>query len=96
MNVQNGCEQFHGFCNGILGETDLMNYVEVYKTVLDFHRKYSNILNTEGYWDSVVAESDAIAKQYGNGRFVRDLLLAVIGELERKAKEMIKNADTEV
>ncbi|MDE7177063.1 MAG: hypothetical protein K2O59_04545 [Lachnospiraceae bacterium] len=73
-----------------------MNYVEVYKTVLDFHRKYSNILNTEGYWDSVVAESDAIAKQYGNGRFVRDLLLAVIGELERKAKEMIKNADTEV
>lgn len=73
-----------------------MNYVEVYKTVLDFHRKYSNILNTEEYWDSVVSESDAIAKQYGNCRFVRDLLLAVIGELERKAKEMIKNADTAV
>ena len=73
-----------------------MNYVEVYKTVLDFHRKYSNILNTEEYWDSVVAESDAIAKQHGNCRFVRDLLMAVIGELERKAKEMTKNADTAV
>ena len=73
-----------------------MNYIEVYKTVLDFHRKHSNILNTEEYWDSVVAESDVIAKRYGNCRFVRDLLLAVIGELERKAKEMMKNADTAV
>ncbi len=73
-----------------------MNYVEVYKTVLDFHRKYSNILNTEQYWDSVVAESDSLAKQYGNCRFVRDLLLAVIGELERKAREVAQNADTTV
>lgn len=73
-----------------------MNYVEVYKTILDFHRKYSNILNTEQYWDSVVAESDSIAKQYGNCRFVRDLLMAVVAELERKSKEMIQNADTAV
>lgn len=73
-----------------------MNYVEVYKRVLDFHRKYSNILNTEEYWNSVVSESDAIAKRYDNCRFVRDLLLAVICELERKAKEMIQNADTAV
>lgn len=71
-----------------------MNYVEVYKTVLDFHRKYSNILNTEQFWDSVVAESDAIAKRYDNCRFVRDLLMAVISELERKSKEMIQNAET--
>lgn len=69
-----------------------MNYVGVYKTVLDFHRKYSSILNTEEYWDSVVSESDAIARRYDNCRFVRDLLLAVINELERKAKEMMKNA----
>lgn len=73
-----------------------MNYVEVYKTVLDFHRKYSSILNTDEYWDSVVSESDAIAKRYGNCRFVRDLLLAVIDELERKAKEMTQNADTAI
>ncbi|MBD5495431.1 MAG: hypothetical protein HDR12_13990 [Lachnospiraceae bacterium] len=73
-----------------------MNYVEVYKTVLDFHRKHSNILNTDEYWDSVVSESDAIAKQYDNCRFVRDLLLAVISELERKSKEMMQNADTTV
>ena len=73
-----------------------MNYVEVYKAVLDFHRKYSNILNTEEYWDSVVEESDAIAKQYDNCRFVRDLLLAVVSELECKTREMIQNADTAV
>ena len=73
-----------------------MNYVEVYREVLDFHRKYSNILNTDEYWDSVVSESDAIAKRYDNCRFARDLLLAVINELERKTKEMIGNADTTV
>ena len=73
-----------------------MNYVEVYKTVLDFHRKHSSILNTDEYWDSVVSESDSIAKKYDNCRFVRDLLLAVINELERKVKEMKANADTAV
>lgn len=72
-----------------------MNYVEVYKVILNFHRKYSNILNADEYWESVVSESDAIAKQYGNCRFVRDLLLAVISELETKAKEVIRNAEAQ-
>ena len=63
---------------------------------MDFHRKHSSILNADEYWDSVVSESDSIAKKYGNCRFVCDFLLAVINELERQAKEMKANADTAV
>lgn len=63
-----------------------MNYVEVYKMVLDFHRKYSKVEDTDEYWQGVVDESGQIAKHYNNHKFVIALLLAVVDELERKAK----------
>lgn len=58
-------------------------------------KKYADVKNDDEYWESVVSESNAIAKQYGNCRFVRDLLLAVISELETKAKEVIRNAEAQ-
>lgn len=64
-----------------------MNYVEVYKSVLDLHRKYSKIENTERYWQSVIDDSERVFSKYGKSKFVKELLLAVINELERKAKE---------
>lgn len=67
---------------------DNVNYVEVYKIVLDFHRKYSKVEDTDEYWQGVVDESGKIAKKYSNHKFVIALLLAVIDELERKAKEL--------
>ena len=33
------------------------------------------------------SEGDKLARQYGDGRFIRDLTLAVIMELERRGKE---------
>lgn len=65
-----------------------MNYVEIYKTVLNFHRRYSNITDTDEFWNALVNESGKIAKKYDNAKFVRDLLLAVVNEIERKAKEL--------
>lgn len=73
-----------------------MNYVEIYKAVLDFHRKYSKVEDTDEYWKTVVEESGQIAKRYDNHKFVRAMLSAVVDELERKAKEMRGNADTAV
>lgn len=64
-----------------------MNYVEVYKSVLYFHRKYSKAEDTEQYWKNVKGESERIAKQYDNHKFAVSLLLAVVSELERKARE---------
>ena len=63
-----------------------MNYFEVYKTVWDFHKKYSKVEDNDQYWENVVNESGEISKRYDNAKFVIDLLLAVITELERICK----------
>lgn len=68
-----------------------MNYVEVYKSVLDFHRKYRKAEDTKQYWENVKGESEQIFNEYGKHRFVKELLLAVINELERKGKELKAN-----
>lgn len=60
-----------------------------------FFKKYSEVKDTDEYWEAVVNESVQIANRYNNCKFVRDLLFAVTNELERKAKEMIKNAETQ-
>lgn len=73
----------------------ILNYVEVYKTVLDFHRKHSRVEDTDRYWESVIDESEQISKKYGGQKFVVNLLLAVISELERKAKELKEDVKVE-
>lgn len=67
-----------------------MNYVEIYKAVLNLHRKYTNMKGTDEEWEQLVNEADGIAKSFDNGRFVRDLLLAVQNEIKRKT-EVIKS-----
>ena len=57
-------------------------------------KKYSEVKDTDEYWEAVVDESVQIANRYNNCKFVRDLLLAITNELEHRAKEMIKNAET--
>lgn len=67
-----------------------MNYFEVYRDVWEFHKKYSEILDTDEYWNMVCSDGRAISKKYQQCEFVRALLLAVICELERIAKEARK------
>lgn len=73
-----------------------MNYFDVYKDIWDFHKNFQMVKTTDEYWESVVNESDRIAKKYNECKFVRALLLAVIEELERIHKEIIKDADTTI
>lgn len=55
------------------------------------YKKYADIQQTEdAKWEMFVAKADAIAKKYNNGRLCRDLVLAVMFELERKSKEIQK------
>lgn len=67
------------------------NYVEVYKSVLDFYRKYSKVENTDKYWENVIDESEQISRKYNKQKFVVDLLVSVISELERKGKELMSD-----
>ncbi len=73
-----------------------MDYWTLYKDVWNFHKKYSKVRTDDAYWEAVVSESNQIAKKYGNHKFAVALLSAVIAELERIYKEMMKNADTGV
>lgn len=73
-----------------------MDYWNLYKDVWNFHKKYSKVQTDDAYWESVVNESDRISKRYNNQKFAVALLLAVIEELERIYKEMLKNANTTV
>lgn len=68
-----------------------MNYLEIYKQCIDFHRKYTDVRDSPEYWESVVSESDAIVKQVTESEptakpFIIGILKEVILELERKAK----------
>ena len=71
-----------------------MDYWNIYKDVWNFHKKYADVKEDDAYWEAVVNESNQIAKQYDECKFVINLLLAVIDELKRIYKEMKNNADT--
>ena len=60
-----------------------LNYFEAYKTIWNYHKKYSDVKGDETYWQAVAAESENIAKQYNNEKFIVSLLLAVNDELQR-------------
>lgn len=70
-----------------------MDYWNLYKDVWNFHKKYSKVRTDDSYWEAVIDESSTISKKYGECKFVISLLLAVLDELERIYREMIKNAD---
>lgn len=68
-----------------------MNYVEIYKRILDYHRKYSGMKGSDADWAQCCNDGDGIARNFGNGQFVRDLIIAVQNEIARKLKKVEKN-----
>ncbi len=57
-----------------------------------FYKKYADVKDTDEFWESVVDESGELPRKYNNDKFAIALVLAVIDELERKAKEL-RNKD---
>lgn len=72
------------------GKFYFMNYVEIYKSVLNYHRKYSQVRNDDSYWQEVFESAHAIETEFDNSKFVTDMLVAVINELERKSRQQDK------
>lgn len=68
-------------------ENELKQYYSVFTSAWKFFRKYSDVKDSDEYWDSVVSESGEIARVYENGRLIRDLIMAALSELERIGKE---------
>lgn len=68
-------------------------YFEIWKEVWDFHKKWCNNGDTDKEWKQIVEESGDIMKQYEGKpeqNFIKDLLLAVLSELEKIDKEKRK------
>ena len=59
-----------------------------------FYKKYADAKDTDSYWENVVDESGELSKKYNNDKFAIALVLAVVDEFERRAKEIRKNAET--
>ncbi|MBD5521219.1 MAG: hypothetical protein HDR03_08380 [Lachnospiraceae bacterium] len=54
------------------------------------YKKYADVQQEDEYWESLIAEADAIAKKHQNNKLCRDLILAAMSELERKSKDIQK------
>ena len=59
-----------------------MDYFNIYKDIWNLHKKYAEPIDSDEYWNAVLAESKVIAAKYKSD-FVDLLLLAVTTELER-------------
>lgn len=53
--------------------------------VWTFFKKYYYVENTDAFWESIVAETAAIHQKYPYP-LCKDLVFAVLNELERKSK----------
>lgn len=73
-----------------------MDYWNLYRSVWNFHKKFSEVKDIDEYWQAVIDESNEILKKYNKQKFANELLIAVISELERSYKEMRANADAAV
>lgn len=60
-----------------------------------FFKKYADVRDEDSFWENVVSESGELSKKYNNEKFAIALILAVVDEFERKAKELRKNAETQ-
>lgn len=68
-----------------------MNYFEAYRDLWNLHKKYFDVLNTDDYWKSVMQDARQIEQTYKNNKFVLDVLMAIIAELEGRSKEVEQN-----
>ena len=59
-----------------------------FSEVWSFFKKYYHAHPGDDYWDAVLEETSAIVQKYNNLPLCKDLVLAVVMELERKRKVM--------
>ena len=66
---------------------DCMNYFEAYKDVWNFHKKYIEIVSdNDEFWNAVTEDARALAKEYQECDFIKNLVLNEIDEFERLVK----------
>lgn len=64
----------------------------IYADIWSFHKRYYDVSDSDDYWEAVIDDANTLYKKYDNSKFAKSLVMAVMEELERKAKEMRVNA----
>ena len=80
----------------MVSDEELRRIYNLFTDCWRYFKKYVDVSDEDIYWENVVSESGELSKKYNNDKFAIALILAVIDEFERKAKELRKNADTAV
>ncbi len=69
-----------------------MNYFDMWKSAWNFQKRFSEVrVDNEAYWQEVQNEAETLMNTY-DCKFFRDLIFAVIDEIERVAKEVKQGA----
>lgn len=72
-------------------DEELRAIYNIFTDVWKVYKKYADVRSDDEYWENVVNEINALDKKYDNDRLCRDLILAVISELERISKKLTQN-----
>ena len=79
----------------MVSDEELRRIYNLFTDCWRYFKKYVDVSDEDIYWENVVSESGELSKKYNNDKFAIALILAVIYEFERKAKELRKNAETQ-
>lgn len=82
MRQQEGPDALWRLC----GKDGIMKQLkkDIYNDVWFFYKKYLDGDGTDQYWDNLVHEAQEIVDKYGQDKFSRELIGAVINELARE------------
>lgn len=73
----------------------LKMYFMLFTDFWKFFKKYSDVKDTEEYWETVENESQRLRQKYGKTSFVSKVLAEIQLELERCKKEDERHGDNE-
>lgn len=79
----------------MVSDEELRRIYNLFTDCWRYFKKYVDVSDEDIYWENVVSESGELSKKYNNDKFAIALILAVVNEFERKAKELRKNAKTQ-
>lgn len=78
----------------MVSEEELKRKYDMLTDTWRLYKKFADVKEDDEYWEAVVNESSAVSKKYGECKFIINLVLAVITELERIYKEMKAKEDS--
>ena len=79
----------------MVSDEELRRIYNLFTDCWRYFKKYVDVSDEDIYLEKFFSESGELSKKYNNDKFAIALILAVVDEFERKAKELRKNAETQ-